>query len=130
MESRGIESQIRKLVKDLSDPEVYPRKHAAWTLARMAQKGNAKAIVECGAVPALVKCLADSESIVRGRALWALCMLAKHGERDAVLQAGIIPRLEEMTSDNTEIEITHSVSNEIKRVEISELASELQNILC
>lgn len=126
---KELDSHIMKLVKHLSEPEVYPRKHAAWTLARMARKGHAAAIVSCGAVPALAKCLGDGEAIVRGRALWALSVLVKHGERDAVLRAGITKSLEEMTSDNTEIDITRSGSSEIMRATISELASELRNTL-
>ncbi len=126
---KELDFHIMKLVKDLSEPEVYARKHAAWTLARMAQKGHAGAIVSCRGVPALAKCLGDGEAIVRGRALWALHMLAKNGEGDAILQAAVTRRLEEMASDNAEIEITHSGSSEIKRVTIAELASELQNTL-
>jgi len=122
---KGLESQIRKLVKDLSDPEFYPRKHAAWTLARMVQTGKARDVAAQGSIPPLVGCLKAPEAIVRGRALWALAILASHGDKDAVLKASNIPVIEKMASDTTELEICESGTSEIERTTIGALAKQL-----
>lgn len=124
-----IEAQILKLVRDLSDNEEYPKKHAAWTLARLAQKGKAAIIVQTGAVPPLVKCLSDDELIVHYRALWALSMLAKHGQKQAVLDADVIPIIQKFLGDESEVEIANAHTSEIIYTTLGELAAQaIQNL--
>ena len=117
----NIDAQILKLVRDLSDTEEYPRKHAAWTLARLAQKGKAAIIVQTGAVPGLVKCL-DDEMNVKYRAVWALRMLAKNGQKQAVLDADIIPIFQDLVDDETKVEICHAHTSEILFTTLGKLA--------
>ncbi len=124
-----LDAQILKLVKDLSKEKTYHRKHAAWTLARLAQKGKAGVIVQTGAVQPLVKCLSDDELIVHYRALWALSMLAKHGQKKAILEADIIPEIQKFLDDESEVEIANIHSGEIIFTTLGELAREaLENL--
>ena len=124
-----INAQILKLVRDLSDAEEYPRKHAAWTLARLAQKGKAAIIVQTGAVPHLVKCLSDPELIVHYRAVWALSMLAKHGQKQAILDANVIPEIKKFLDDESKVETANIHSGELIFTTLGELAAEaLQNL--
>ncbi len=120
----NIEAQILKLVRDLSDAEEYPRKHAAWTLARLAQKGKAGIIVQTGAVPPLVKCLSDDELIIHYRALWALSMLAKHGQKQAILDADIIPEIQKYLDDESKVEIANIHTSEMVFTTLGELAAQ------
>ena len=124
-----IDAQILKLVRDLSDHEIYPRKHAAWTLARLAQKGKAGIIVQTGAVPKLIKCLSDDELIIKYRAVWTLSMLAKHGQKQAILDANVIPIIQKLIDDNSQVEIANIHSGEIIFTTLGELAREaLENL--
>jgi hypothetical protein len=125
MENIDLNPQILKFTQDLSHPELYNRKHAAWMLARLAQKGEARAIVRAGAVPKLALCLKDPEMIVRYRALWALLEVVKHGQNDAVLALGIIPALAGMAADESEAETCHPGTDEIVRTTVGKLAGEL-----
>ena len=124
----NMEKQIKKLVNDLSHSETYNRKHAAWTLARLAQKGHSKTIVNAGAIPELVKCLED-EMIVKYRAVWALSMLAKHEQKQAVLDADIIPIFQNLVDDNTKVEICHAHTSEMVFTTLGDLAREAINNL-
>ncbi|MFH0815813.1 MAG: HEAT repeat domain-containing protein [Methanobacteriota archaeon] len=121
---KELDYQINKLVNDLSHTEVYQRKHAAWTLARLAQKGKAEKIVSAGAVSKLAKCLYDNELIVRYRVVWALSMLAKHGQKKAVLEADVEATLSNMIDDNNEVEICHPQTNEMIYTTLGNLAKE------
>ncbi|MFO7619252.1 MAG: HEAT repeat domain-containing protein [Thermoplasmata archaeon] len=123
------EAHIAKLVRDLAHPEVYNRKHAAWTLARIAQKGGAEAAVKAEAVPKLAACLEDSELVVRYRALWALLELAKRGQKTAVLEAGVVKMISGMVADETEVEVCHPHSDEVVFTQIGTLAREVLELL-
>ncbi len=116
------DKSILKFVRALSHEDVYERKHAAWMLARLAEKGKAKDIVDAGAVPELVKLLEDKETIVLHRAVWAIGVLAKKGQTKEILDANIQPILEKLADDNTIVEICHPQTNEIMRTTIGELA--------
>ena len=123
-----VDRQIDKLVGDLSSSEQYDRKHAAWTLARLAQRGKAPQIVGSGAVPNLVACLND-EMLVKYRAVWALSMLAKYGQKKAVLDADIIPIIQGLVGDDTKVEICHQHSSEITFTTLGDLAKECLDTL-
>ena len=125
----NLDAQILKLVKDLSKEKKYTRKHAAWTLARLAQRGKAGVIVQTGAVPPLVKCLSDPELIVPYRALWAWSMLAKHGQKQAILEANITPEIQKFLDNQSEVEIANIHSGELIFTTLGELAKEaLENL--
>ena len=113
--------QIKKFVKDLSHPEVYNRKHAAWMLARFVQKGKANEIVDAGAIPLLVRCLED-EMIVKYRAVWVLALLAEKGQKQAVQEANVIRIFEELADDGTRVETCHPQTSEILYVTLGDLA--------
>ncbi len=119
-----LDIQIKKLVKDLSHAVAFQRKHAAWMLARLAQKGKAGTIVSAGAVPKLAKCLDDNEMIVRYRAVWVLSMLAKHGQKQAILEAELESVLNCLADDKTEVEICHPHTSEIIFTTLGSLANE------
>ncbi|MBA3046326.1 MAG: hypothetical protein KKH41_08860 [Candidatus Thermoplasmatota archaeon] len=123
--AKPTEAQIKNLVADLAHPGVYQRKHAAWTLARLAQRGNAKTVVNTGAVPKLVECLGADELIVRYRAVWALGMLAKHGQRTIVLDSGAETMILGMIDDSTSVEICDPHTSEIIRTTLGTLAREM-----
>ena len=124
-----MNSSVASLVNDLSHPEVYNRKHAAWTLARLAQKGRADEVVDAGAVPKLAVCIGDSEPIVRYRALWALLELAKRGQREAVLGTGVVPAISGMAGDDAVVEICHAGIDEIAQTSIERIARETLELL-
>ena len=118
----NADKSILKFVSALSHEDVYERKHAAWMLARLAEKGKAKEIVDAGAVPEFVKLLEDKETIVLYRAVWAIGVLAKKGQTKGILEANIQPILEKLASDETVVEICHPQTNEIMQTTIGELA--------
>ena len=120
----NIDEQILKLVKDLSKNETYPKKHAAWTLARLAQRGKTEIIVQAGAIPSLVKCLSDDELIVQYRAVWCLSMLAKHGQKQAILDADIIEKIQTFIDEQSRVEIANIHSGELIFTTLGELARE------
>ncbi len=117
-----LDAQILKLVKDLSKEKTYHRKHATWTLARLAQRGKARIIVQAGAVPRLVKCLWDDELIIQYRAVWALSMLAKHGQKQAVLDANVVQKIRELTDDHSQVEIANQHTGELIFTTLGKLA--------
>jgi hypothetical protein len=124
-----VTRNIAKLARDLSSAELYDRKHAAWTLARIAQKGGGAEVVSAGAVPKLAECLRDPELIVRYRALWALLELAKRGQGKAILGANIISDIETMVGDETVVETCHRSTDELVRTTVGGLAAEAMRFL-
>ena len=124
MKKRNPDNQIRSFVKDLANVDMYKRKHAAWMLARLIQKGKTAYIVQAGAVPMLAKCLVDREMIVKYRAVWALGLLAKHGQMAAVREAKVEPILRNMALDTTEVEICHAHTGVLKNTTLGKLAQD------
>jgi len=55
--------KILEHVRALSSNDTYARKHAAWMLARIAEKGDIRAVVEAGAVPLLEKLAPDNTTV-------------------------------------------------------------------
>ena len=120
----NTEAQILKLVRDLSKEKTYHKKHAAWTLARLAQRGKARIIVQAGAVPGLVKCLSDHELIIQYRAVWALSMLAKHGQKQAIIEANVVQKIRELTDDYSQVEIANQHTGELIFTTLGKLAKD------
>jgi uncharacterized protein (UPF0147 family) len=124
LNKKNPDNQIQSLVRDLSNPDLYKRKQAAWMIARLAQKGKSTYIIQAGAIPMLAKCLEDREMIVKYRAVWALGMLAKHGQDRAVRESNVQIVLKNMVSDKTEVEICHARSGEMIGTTLGRLAEE------
>ena len=118
----SLDAQILKLVRDLSKEKKYTRKHAAWTLARLAQRGKARMIVQAGAVPLMAKLLSEEDLIIQYRAVWALSMLAKHGQKQAVLDANVVQKIRELTDDYSQVEIANQHTGEIIFTTLGKLA--------
>ena len=119
-----MDNQVRSFVRDLSSTDVYKRKHAAWMIARLAQKGKAVYIADAGAIPPLVKCIDDTEMIVKYRAVWALGLLAKHGQAKHIRTPKTISALEKLTGDRTEVEICHPHTGEMVSTTLGKLAED------
>ena len=124
LKKRNPDNQIKSFVKDLANKDLYKRKHAAWMLARLAQKGKTAYIVQAGAVPMLAKCLEDREMIVKYRAVWALGLLAKHGQATIVREAKVEPILQDMAQDTTEVETCQAHTGELTNTTLGKLAEE------
>jgi hypothetical protein len=124
-----VTRNIAKFVRDLSGSELYDRKHAAWTLARIAQNGGGAEVVSAGAIPKLAECLRDPELIVRYRALWALLELVKRGQGEAILDANIISDIEPMVDDEILAETCHPHTDEVVQTTIGRMAKELLRYL-
>jgi len=93
------EKDYKGLVQALSHPDPEVRRKAAEALGRIAEKGEARAVVEAGAVPKLVECLDDADEYVRGNAAYALDRIAWRGEARAVVEAGAVPKLVKCLDD-------------------------------
>lgn len=119
-----MDNQVRSFVRDLASADVYKRKHAAWMIARLAQKGKAVYISDAGAIPALVKCLEDREMIVKYRAVWALGLLAKHGQAKLIRVPKTVSALQKMVDDKTEVEICHPHTGEMVATTLGKLAED------
>ncbi|MEM3567864.1 MAG: HEAT repeat domain-containing protein, partial [Thermoplasmata archaeon] len=86
---KDIQGLIRALQS--SNPEV--RRWAAWALGRIAEGGEAKAVVEAGAHKPLINALSDADGEVRRWAALVLGRIAVGGEAKAVVEAGALKLL-------------------------------------
>jgi hypothetical protein len=121
---KNSDNQIQSLVRDLASPDLYKRKHAAWMIARLAQKGKSAYIIQAGAIPMLAKCLEDREMIVKYRAVWALAIIAKKGHARDIRESSAEPVLKAMLGDGTEVEICHAQTGEMVGTTLGKLAEE------
>jgi hypothetical protein len=124
LNKKNPDNQIQSFVKDLSSADLYKRKHAAWMIARLAQKGKSAYIIQAGAIPMLAKCLGDREMIVKYRAVWALAIIAKKGHGRDIRELDVEPALKAMLGDDTEVEICHAQTGEMIDTTLGSLAEE------
>lgn len=116
------EKSLKRFIRDLSHDDWLVRKHAAWMLARFAQSGDAKIIVDAGAIKPLVKCISDSNVIVCYRAVWAIGLLAKKGEAQAIIRAGAMPLLEKLIGNGASVSIMSPYSTALEWTTVGRLA--------
>lgn len=124
MNKKNPDNQIQSFVRELASADLYKRKHAAWMIARLAQKGKIPYIIQAGAIPLLAKCLEDREMIVKYRAVWALGIIAKKGQGRVIKDSNVEPALKAMLGDDTEVEICHAQTGEMVDTTLGSLAEE------
>jgi len=96
------EKDYKGLVQKLSYPDPEVRGNAALTLGRITAEGDARAVVEAGAMPKLVECLDDENKDVRENAARVLGGIAKGGKARAVVSAGAVLKLVKCLDDADE----------------------------